>query len=322
MNRSTLTVCVALTVVVAASCAKAKRPALQPSAPVAGATLWVEPTDLTRRDLFHGPWGKEHAPDPADTFQFVEQKRSGVNLGMTVKDSQGREWSVKTPYPGGLDSEAPVEVALSRVLSGVGYPQPPIYYLPAFRLQDDFGTRDMQGGRFRLKHDGLKDEGAWQWEENPFIGTKPYEGLLVILMLFNSTDLKNSNNTLYTRRDGDRLERQYVVRDIGAALGDTAFLVPRKNNIEAFEASPFITGVSAGKVDFAYKGLYRKYVDGRITAADVEWASELLGRLSDQQWNDAFRAAGYQPAERARFIATIKQKIAEARGLTRLAVRD
>jgi len=322
MNRSSVLLVVALSVASAAACAKAKRPALQPSAPVAGAVMWVEPTDLATRDLFYGPWGKANAPDPADTFTLVESKHSGVNMGMTVMDSRAREWSVKTPYPGGLDSEAPVEVTLSRLLSAVGYPQPPVYHVPAFRLKDDFGTRVMQGGRFRLKEKSLKDQGDWRWEENPFIGSKPYQGLLVMLVMFNSTDMKNSNNTLYQYRNGDRIEQWYAVRDIGAALGDTVAVAPRKNNVEAFEGGPFINGVSNGYVDFAYKGIYRNYVDARIAVADVEWASQQLAKLSDSQWTDAFRAGGYQPDEAGRFIAKIKEKIAAGRGLNHLAERN
>ena len=98
----------------------------------------------------------------------------------------------------------------------VGYHQPPVYYLPRFSLKDDWGTHAEVGGRFRLKDETLKDTGVWSWQENPFIGTRPYQGLLVLLMMFNSTDLKNSNNTLYERRDGDLVEQWYVVRDIGA----------------------------------------------------------------------------------------------------------
>ena len=299
----------------AVACAKAKRPSLTPSAPVPGAVLWVEPTDLATRDFFYGPWGKENAPDPAETFRLVETKHSGVNLGMTVKDSQDREWSVKTPYPGGLDSEAPVEVAVSRLLSGVGYPQPAVYFLPAFRLKDDLGTRTMVGGRFRLKDKKLTDEGSWQWEENPFIGTKPYQGLQVILMMLNSTDIKNANNTLYQRRTGDLVEQWYAVRDVGAALGDYDRFTPRKGHIDAFEKTPFINGVNNGHVDFAYKGWYRRFIEDRITPADVEWASNLLGRLSDKQWDDVFRAAGYEPAIASRFIAKLQEKIQEGKSL-------
>lgn len=137
----------------------------------------------------------------------MERKHTGVNLGLTVLDPQAREWSVKQPYPGGLDDEGPVEVVVSRLLSAIGYHQPPVYYLPAFTLKDDWGTHTEPGGRFRLKHDTLKDAGPWRWEENPFIGSRSYQGLLVLLMMFNSTDLKNSNNTPYERRSGDRIEQ-------------------------------------------------------------------------------------------------------------------
>lgn len=316
MTRLQLTL-VATVLVIApiTACAKAKRPSLQPSAPVAGAVMWVEPTDIATRDLFYGPWGADHAPDATGTFTLVASKHSGVNLGMTVKDSRDREWSVKTPHPGGLDSEAPVEVAVSRLLSAVGYPQPPVYFLPAFKLKDDLGTRVMTGGRFRLKDATLTDEGEWQWEDNPFIGTRPYQGLQVLLMMLNSTDLKNSNNSVYHHRTGDLVEQWYTVRDVGAALGDYDRFTPRKGHVGAFERTPYIKGVNNGFVDFAYKGWYRPFVEDRITPADVEWAGNLLGRLSQQQWNDAFRAAGYAPQEAARFIAKLQNKVQEGQAL-------
>jgi hypothetical protein len=297
---------VALTV---ASCGRAKRPSLRPSAPVAGAVLWQQPTDLTSRDLFNGPWGSRRAPDARAIYTLVERKHSGVNVGMTVVDPDGREWSVKQPYPSGLDDEGPVEVTLSRVLSAVGYQQPPVYYLPSFTLKDDWGTRRVAGGRFRLKEEGLKDAGAWRWEENPFIGSKPYQGLLVLLTMFNSTDLKNSNNTLYERRDGDRVERWYVVRDIGSALGDTNVISARKNHAETFERHPFVLGVRNGYVEFKPHPWYQALVDERITPDDVVWASNLLARLSDRQWRDAFRAGGYQPEVAEPFIRTLRDRV-------------
>lgn len=315
MRTKLMVLAVALAAVSAGACAKGKRPALQPSAPVPGAIMWEEPTDLATRDLFYGPWGREHAPRAEDTFTLVEYKHSGVNLGMTVRDKQDREWSVKLPYPGDLDSEAPAEVAVSRLLSAIGYPQPPIYYLPAFRLKDDLGTRTMAGGRFRLTDDSLKAEGDWRWEDNPFIGSKPYQGLLVLLMMVNSTDLKNSNNTLYHHRNGDLVEQWYAVRDLGAALGDHDRFAPRKNHVDSFETTRFITGVSNGHVTFANRGWYRGLVQDRITPADVEWVCDWLGRLSDQQWNDAFRAGGYPPEIAARFIERLRNKVKEGRAL-------
>lgn len=302
-------------VMLSGACAGVGRPQAQTAPAPAAASLWVEPSDVESQDLFAGPWGEEHAPDADGVFKLVERKHAGVNLGLTVKDAKGREWSVKQPFPGGLDPEGPVEVTLSRLLSAIGYHQPPIYYVPAFKLKDDFGTHVEVGGRFRLKDKSLKDAGSWKWEANPFVGTKPFEGLIVLLMMFNSTDLKNQNNTLYERRDGDLVQQWYVARDLGAALGDVHPWAPRKGQPEAFEQMPFILGVNNGFVQFAYDGWYHNLVKDRITPADVVWASALLGRLSEKQFQDAFRAGGYDPDVANRFIAKLREKIDQGKSL-------
>ena len=244
---------------------------------------------------------------------------------MTVVDDKGREWSVKQPFPGGLDPEGPVEVTVSRLLSGVGYHQPPVYYVPAFRLKDDFGTRTEVGGRFRLKTKQLKETANWRWEDNPFVDTKPFQGLIVLLMMFNSTDLKNQNNSLYEFRNGDLVEQWYLTRDLGAALGDnTPPWAPRKSDAPSFERTPYLVGVNdKGFVEFAYRSWYKNLVVDRIKPEDVVWASELLGRLSDQQFQDAFRAGGYDQDTANRFIAKLREKIDQGRALaTRVAARD
>ena len=312
----------ALIALFSASCAGVGRPQVQTTPPPAGASMWKAPADIAKQDLFNGPWGAEHAPDPKDVYDLVEMKHSGVNLGMTVKDSKGREWSVKQPYPGNLDSEAPVEVAVSRLLSGIGYHQPPVYYLPAFTLKDDFGRRVEVGGRFRPKLDELKEVDAWDWANNPFVGSKEYQGLIVLLTMFNSTDLKNSNNSLYDHKEGDFVEQWYVTRDVGSAFGDTNRIAPRKNHIESFERVPYILGVNdKGFVEFAYNGWYKNLVRDRITPQDVAWVSNLLGQLSDRQMKDAFRAAGFEDPLAARFITKLREKIQQGRSLNVAATR-
>jgi hypothetical protein len=274
------------------------------------ATLWQQPIDLEERDLLYGPWGRDNAPDPADTYTLVEVKHTGINPGLTVRDSEGRQWSVKQPFGEG-DDEGPSEVVLSRVLSAVGYHQPPVYYLRSFTLRDNWGTHRETGGRFRLKTTTLKDRGEWSWQQNPFVGTTPSQGLLVVLLMFNSSDLKNSNNTVYEYRpDGDRRELWYVVRDIGTALGSTGRVTPVKSDPEAFERHGFIAGVRGGLVQFVYRGWHQELVRNRITTADVRWASDLLGGLSDRQWRDAFRAGGYSDPIAQRFIGELETRIA------------
>ena len=52
-----------------------------------------------------------------------------------------------------------------------------------------------------------------------------------------------------------------------------------------------------------------------MNVADVVWACELMNRLRDAQLDDAFEAAGYEPATRARFVTKIRAKIREGLAL-------
>ena len=124
----------------------------------------------------------------------------------------------------------------------------------------------------------------------------------------------------------------YVVRDLGASLGKTTFPAILKwtpmrgigqgtrNDLEGFEEQGFIKGVSGNRVEFHYRGIHNRLVD-TVSVDDVAWACRLLAELSDRQWDDAFRAAGYPEAHRRRFVAKIKTKIGEGLALAARASR-
>ena len=166
--------------------------------------------------------------------------------------------------------------------------------------------------QLRLHFNSMQNVGEWSWQQNPFVGTKPYQGLLAILMLFGSSDLKNVNNALYeVRTSGDEIETWYVVRDLGTALGETARLFPKRGDPEMFGRHPFTSGVKDGFVEFNYHGWHQELVRGRITPDDLAWATELLAGITRRQWADAFRAGGYEPAVADRFIRALLERIAE-----------
>lgn len=280
------------------------------------AEFWRDPTDLETRDLFNGPWGAGRAPDPNAVYTFVKPKVTGVNPGMTVTDPNGRRWSVKQPPGNDRVAEGPIEVTLSRILSAIGYHQPPVYFLPSFTLKDSLGTTTAPGGRFRLHVGKLDEISDWSWANNPFRDTQPHQGLLTVLMLLNSTDLKDSNNSLYTMEPTiGPVERWYVVRDLGSALGETGTLRPRRGEIAIFESEPFLLGVEHGFVKFNFKGRFGELVHQRVRPADVVWACRLLARLSDAQWHDAFRAGGYPRDLATRYIRRIRAKVDEGLAL-------
>jgi hypothetical protein len=133
--------------------------------------------------------------------------------------------------------------------------------------------------------------------------------------MLNSSDLKDDNNSIYDMKEPwDGASRWYVVRDLGAALGETGKLYPRRNWFEGFEREPFMTAVNGSAVTFGYEGRHQELLS-KIRADDVTWAAGQLGRLTDSQWRDAFRAANYAPAPAGRFLARIKEKIADGLAL-------
>jgi hypothetical protein len=283
------------------------------------ARLWEEPVDPATANLFHGPWGGDQAPDPDATFTFLSPKPRGIDPGVVVIDSSGREWHVKQPTRDDIGTDGAADVVVSRALSAVGYHQPPVYFLPSFRTATgtaaEAAARTRPGGRFRLRVSPMKDMGTWSWQRNPFVGTRPYRGLLVILLLFDSTGLKDSNNTLYRVSIDGQVEHWYVVRDPGAALGDTGRPAPRGVAAERYERSRFIAAMRNGFVEFANRSSPQELFQQRITAGDVRWAGGLLARLTDRQWRDAFRAGGYAPDIADRFIRKIRMNIEEAQGI-------
>ncbi|HKA02065.1 MAG TPA: hypothetical protein VKE70_36390 [Candidatus Solibacter sp.] len=274
------------------------------------AELWQAANKAEAADTFNGPWGAELPPDPKAVFTFIRSKTHGNSPGLTVRDPEGTEWSVKQ------GPEGPVEVTVSRVLSAVGYHQPPVYYLKSMAVDHGSWVERASGGRFRPHIKSFKQVGEWSWQQNPFVGTRPYQGLLVILMVFNASDLKNSNNSLYELKQGrEGARRWFVVRDLGAALGDTGRLDPRRGDPDIFERLSFVTGVSNGFVKFNNHGFHQELLRDRITTEDVRWACNLLARLNDGQWEGAFRAGGFQADVAQRFIRRIKEKVHEGQQL-------
>jgi hypothetical protein len=135
------------------------------------------------------------------------------------------------------------------------------------------------------------------------------------MMVLNSTDLKTDNNVIYERRDGDRVVgRWYVVKDLGATLGTTGKVDPKRNDIDAFEQHGFLRGVRHGRVEFEYHGRHQELLE-RITPDDVAWVCRRLSRLTSDQWKAAFRAGGYDEDVAARYIRRIQQKIADGLAL-------
>jgi hypothetical protein len=270
------------------------------------AELWVLPS--TERDLFWGVGGKALAPDPSITYKVLEIKQGGFSRGLTVEGPGDRKWSAKFP------PEAPTEVVASRLLWGVGYHQPPIYYVGKWNAEGAPEPNPQLPARFREKKPdfhGLDGKGDWSYYHNPFVGTRQMNGLLVLQAMLGNSDLKDEQNAIYELDDPvEGARKWYVARDLGQSFGRTGVINAPRGDIQVFEETPFIRGVVDGKVRFDWRGRHGVLLS-KMTPADVHWICERLQTLTDKQWDDAFRAGGYAPELASRFIRRFKQKIKE-----------
>lgn len=300
----------ALIAAVAFACAPAMRSTIATApAPDLMAQFWNAPRDLEQRDLIYGAGGRRAAPDPHATYALVKRINHGFSPKVEVRDPSGLKWDVK------MGPEAEPEVVSSRIVWAVGYHQPLDYYLPVWTL-DDHGKRlDSPPARFRPKVHWIKKEGDWSWHANPFVDTQAFRGLVVLMMILNSTDLNDRNNVLYDLKEPvDDADRWYAVKDLGATLGETAARGAVRGDPTAFEKGGFITGVKDGRVLFDFNGRYREILTV-VRPEDVRWMCALLNRITNRQWHDAFRTGGYNPDQTERYLRKIREKIAQGLAL-------
>jgi hypothetical protein len=271
------------------------------------AELWEDPGDVISRDLFYGRGGKSLKPSPTTPFEFKAIDSIGYSTGYDVVDPEGRKWAVKT------GAEAQPEVVSSRVLWAAGYRQPVMHFVAEWTLKNGPVAKPLPG-RFRYGHDH-KSVGDWSWTENPFFGTREFNGLVITNLLLNNWDIKTTNNRIYEMAEGLTPSRWFVTQDIGASLGKTAWPVGNRNNVDGFERQRFVLGVENGRVQFDYQARHRELLEN-ITPADVVWICGILDKVSDRQWDDAFRAAAYPEETADRYIRKLKSKIQEGLAVT------
>ncbi len=278
--------------------------------------LWSDPGDIASLDLEWGIGGPESAPKPP--FTFVKEDTSGTNPKIKVTDANGVLWNVK------FDEEVNAEVAASRFVWAMGYMVEESYFVRSGAVA---GVGDLGRARkfvgsggsftnamFEKRPDSISRRAVnWDWDSNPFAGTRELSGLAILAVLLNNWDAKTTNNNVLGMYgdDGTSVEDWYVVADWGGTFGKMGGVFSHsKWDLDAFRKQEFVDGVSGGRLELNYSGK-----GGRILRAvpveHARWFAAHLGRLTDDQIRSAFRTAGATDAEVAGFAARIRQKISD-----------
>jgi hypothetical protein len=276
--------------------------------------IWQSPGDIASRDLFYGRGSEDRAPKPP--FTFITEDMNGSQPKFDVTDANGTKWKVK------LGPEAQPETVVSRLLWSVGYFTDEDYYVPEFTVEglkklhrgnDLVKDGAIHGARFKRSNKGEKNIGNWKWDKNPFLGTKEFQGLKVMMMLSNNWDIKDINNKVFRVQDKENgtAVLRYEVSDLGASLGKTGnFLSRSRNKPDDYVKTKFIEEVKKPYIAFNFNGkMSGIFTD--ITVPQASWIGGLLGQLSDKQINDAFRAGGYPPDQIQILSDALKTRITE-----------
>lgn len=298
--------------------------------------IWTDPGDIKSKNLFYGPGGEEDQPKLPVTF--LKEDASGHNPKFDVRDAAGKKWKAK------LDVESHTEPVASRLLWAVGYMANENYFFPTLKVEDlpphlargqEFvgPGGEVRAVRLQRHPDHLEKRQNWSWHHNPFMHTREFNGLRVMMALLNNWDLKDDNNGIFTGSD-DTARKLYGVSDVGASFGATGesyTSASSKGNLPAYRRSRFLKKASRHHVDFNFPThlpflyvfnaphffaeLHNRSIGKHIPRDDAKWIGSLLAQLTPEQIRDAFRAGGYTPEQVEGFAAVVEKRIAQLKAL-------
>jgi hypothetical protein len=294
----------------------ADKPAMPTTPPDAAGkpALFEDRGDISSLNLYWGIGGEDQAPKAP--FTFDKEDSTGTNPKVKVTDANGTKWNVK------FAEEVHAEVACSRIVWACGYKVEESYFVPSGQIKGVKGldrakpyiTKDgsFKNAMFEKRpHNIARRNKPWSWESNPFSNTKEFSGLVMLVMLLNNWDTKADNNEVLGMYDADgaTVHDWYIMADWGASLGKSGSVFNHnKWDLKDYSKQKFIQHVGKKKIDFTYGGVMSGVLE-KMPVAHVKWFARIVGQLTPQQLQDAFKAAGATDEEVAGFASAVKLRI-------------
>ncbi len=293
-------------------------PAMPMKAPVATGkpALFQDRGDVSSLNLYWGIGSEEQAPKAP--FTFDKEDSSGTNPKIKVTDANGVKWNVK------FAEEVHAEVACSRIVWACGYMVEESYFVASGQIN---GVKGLDRAKPYVGKDGsfknamfekrpeniARRNKPWSWVSNPFSNTKEFSGLVMLIMLLNNWDTKEDNNEVLGMydADGSTINEWYITADWGGSLGKSGSVFKHnKWDVKDYSKQKFIERVGKKKIDFTYGGVMSGVLE-KMPIAHVKWFAGIIGKLTPEQLQDAFKAAGASDEEVAGFASAVKLRINE-----------
>lgn len=296
---------------------KDKKAKKSSSAPTESGTpaMWEDRGNIASLNLVYGIGSPDGMPKPP--FQFDKEDVTGTNPKIKVIDANGIKWNIK------FDEEVHAEVASSRIVWACGYMVEESYFIQSGKVIGVTGLSrakkfvgsdgSFTNGMFEKRPENIARRAInWDWDNNPFKGTKELSGLAILNTLLNNWDAKvTNNNVLGAYDDSGKVIDWYLVADWGGSFGKMGgFTSHTKWDLADYQKQAFLDGVSGGQVKLHYSGKMSSSLKS-VPVEHARWFAGILGQLTDAQIKDAFNAAGASAAEADGFAKRIRQKITE-----------
>ena len=244
-----------------------------------------------------------------------------LDFSCAIFDANGVKWNIK------FDEEVHSEVASSRIVWACGYMVEESYFIASGKVNGVTGLSrakkfvgadgSFSNGMFEKRPENIARRAInWDWDANPFKGTKELSGLAILNTMLNNWDAKpTNNNVLGMFDDGGKIWDWYLVADWGGSFGKMGgFTSHTKWDLDDYNKQAFLDGASGGQVKLHYSGKMGSSLK-TIPLEHARWFAGIIGQLTDNQLRDAFKAAGATPAEIDGFSRRLRQKISELKSV-------
>jgi hypothetical protein len=278
--------------------------------------LWRDPQDVASLDFHYGIGGRERQPQPP--FQFVSEDLSGHTAKMNVTDGRGAHWNLKWGH------EVLPSTFCTRLAWACGYVAEPEYFVQQGHIEGVHGlkrarsrvSRDgsFENARFQLRSDVPQylEDYRWQWDDNPFLGTRELQGLKILTLLVSNADAKNVNLGVLEDDSTGMPRYLYGTTDWGWSLGRWGNVITRSiRDCDAFaeQTAKFVKSVDRGRLTWRFKGIHSALLKDDITVGDVQWLFQYLGKVTDEQIRVGLSASGATPQETECYAHALRQRI-------------
>ena len=279
--------------------------------------LWKAPPVLTVEDWVWGPGGAESAPVPP--YQFVKENLNGTNPKIDVRDARGKVRSVK------FGGEVHSDTFAARISLATGYAAAPAYFVPSGNIEGVHGLKraksfvSRSGGfrkaRFKLKS---RHKESWSWVDNPFVDTREFGGLKILVMLLSNWDTKDSrdgegsNTGVFEASRSSQGPAWFAVTDWGASLGRSGgFFTRERWDPRSYQAETrhFARLLPDGRIEWGFRGKHGRDITAGVGVEDVRWLLPYLSRITEQQLAAGLSASGASPWAAQQFTRSIRERI-------------